>query len=186
MNSIKLQKLKEQASDNALRNVWGKDAYKLNMAILKIDSNNCAAYTRLAKYYKLKENITQAKKMYLKALAIDPENRAAINNLSDIKKDQEETDAVEKIVTIKEILKEAQKSMLKGKYKLAVKLYSKAFSIEPLLTHAVNLATAYKKIGEQDKIEELYKQLLEDNSIEDADAKTIEKEFKLLRLHNKV
>lgn len=183
MINIKLQKLKDQASDNALHNVWGKDAYKVNMAILKIDHNDCAAYTRLAKYYKLKDDITKAKSMYLKALDIDPENRAALNNLNDIKKDQEESDAVEKIVTIKELLKEAQKSMLKSKYSRAAKLYAKAYSMEPLLTYAVDQASAYKKMGEYDKIEKLYTHLMEDIPTQ-TDAKAIENAFKTLRQKN--
>lgn len=184
MINVKLQKLKDQASDNALHNVWGKDAYKLNMAILKIDDNDCAAYTRLAKYYKLKDNITKAKSMYLKALDIDPENRAALNNLNDIKKDQEETDAVEKIVTVKELLKEAQKAILKDKYSRAAKLYAKAYSMEPSLLYAVELAGAYKKMGEYDKIEMLYTQLMEDNPPQ-TDSKAIETAFKILRLNKK-
>lgn len=184
MNTIKLQKLKDQASENALSNVWGKDAYTVNMAILKIDHNDCAAYTRLAKYYKLKNNITEAKNMYLKALEIDPENRAAINNLNDIQKDQDENDTVEKIVTVKQLLKEAQKAMLKSKYKLAAKLYAKAYSMEPLVIYAVNLAGAYKKMGEYDKIDKLYKKLIKDNPIE-ADIKVIEDEFNMLRQKKK-
>ena len=185
MTNIKLQRLKGQASDNALHNIWGKDAYKVNMDILKIDHNDYAACTRLAKYYKLKGNIAGAKKMYLKALEIDPENRAAINNLNDIEKDQKETDAVEQIVTVKQLLKEAQKAILKSKYKLAAKLYAKAYSMEPLLIYATELAGAYKKLGEYDKIEKLYTQLMEDNPIQE-DTKEIEKAFKMLRLKKKV
>jgi len=180
MNNITLQELKDKASEIALSNIWGEEAYTINMAILELDHNNCAACTRLAKYYKLDENITEAKNMYLKALDIDPENRAAINNLIDIKKDQEESDAVEKIDTMKELLKEAQKSMLKGKYKLAAKLYAKAYRIEPSLIYAVELAGAYKKMGEYDKIEKLYEQLMKDKPVK-AEAKVIENEFKMLR-----
>jgi len=182
MNNVNLQKLIDRAGEMALRNIWGENAYKINMAILKMDHNNCAACTRLAKYYKLNDNIAEAKNMYLKALDIDPNNRGAINNLSDIEKDQKESDAVDKIKTTGELLKEGQNSMLKGKYKLAVKLFSKAYSIEPLLKYAVSLAGAYKKMGKYDKIEELYRQLIDDKHIQ-ADVEVINNEFKSFRLN---
>lgn len=185
MKNINLQELVDKAGEMALRNIWGDAAYKVNMNILKIDHNNCAAYTRLAKYYKINDNMTEAKNMYLKALNIDPNSRAAINNLYDIEQDQKESDAVDQISTIKELLKEAQKSMLKFKYKLAAKLYTKAYNIEPLLTYAVSLAGAYKEMGNYDKIEELYQQLINDNPIQE-EAEAIKNEFKMLRLMKKV
>lgn len=184
MSNVNLQELVDKATEMALSNIWGGDAYEINRAILKIDSNNCAAYTRLAKYYKFNDDRTEAKNMYLKALAIDPNSRAAINNLYEIEKDQEESEAVDGITTVKELLKEAHKSMLKGKYRLAAKLFSKAYSIEPLLVHAVNLADAYKKMGNYDEIENLYRQLLDDNSAK-ADVEAINNEFKTLRLSGK-
>ncbi|MDD4238160.1 MAG: hypothetical protein PHT62_06350 [Desulfotomaculaceae bacterium] len=184
MSNVNLQKLVDKATEMALGNIWGRNAYKINMEILKIDHNNCAAYTRLAKYYKLNDNSIEAKNMYLKALAIAPNSRAAINNLYDIEIDQKESDAVDKINTIKELLKEAQKAMLKGKYRLVSKLFSKAYSIEPLLMYAVSLADAYKKMGQHDKIEKLYKQLIDNNPVQ-ADVEAINKEFKTLRLKKK-
>ena len=161
----------------ALSNNWGEKALKINMAIIKLDHNNCSAYTRLAKYYKLNENITEAKNMYLKALDIDPTNRGALNNLNDFERDEKESEEVDKIKTTNELLKEAQKSMVKGKYKLASKLYSKAYSNEPSLVHAVNLASAYKGMGRLDNIEKLYKQLIDENHIQ-ADVEAINNEFK--------
>jgi len=177
-----LQKLVDKAGEMALSNMWGEKALKINMAIIKIDHNNCSAYTRLAKYYKLNNNIAEAKNMYLKALNIDPENRGAINNLNDFERDEKESDDVDKIKTTGELLKEAQKSMLKGKYKLASKLYAKAYSNDPLLVYAVNLASAYKEMGKLDSIEKLYRQLIEDNHIQ-ADIDAINNEFKAFGLN---
>jgi len=174
---MELQKLVDKAGEMARSNSWGEKALKINMAILKIDHNNCAACTRLAKYYKLNENIPEAKNMYQKALNIDPSNRGAMNNLNDFERDEKESDEVDKIKTTGELLKEAQKSMLKGKYKLASKLYSKAYSNEPLLAHAVNLASAYKEMGKHDSIEKLYKQLIDENHIQ-ADVEAIKNEFR--------
>ncbi|MHB8061152.1 MAG: tetratricopeptide repeat protein [Ruminiclostridium sp.] len=174
---MELQKLVDKAGEMAMSNNWGEKALKINMAILKIDHNNCAAYTRLAKYYKVNENIAEAKNMYLKALDIDPTNRGAMNNLNDFERDEKESEDVDKIKTTNELLKEAQKSMLKGRYKLASKMYLKAYSIEPLLVHAVNLASAYKEMGRYDSIEKLYKQLIDQNHIP-ADAEAIKNEFK--------
>lgn len=185
MNNVDLKKLVNKASEMAIGNIWGENAYKINMAIIKKDNNNCGAYTRLAKYYKLNDNIIEAKNMYLKTLDIDPKNRIAINNLNDIEQDQRENEAVDKIKTTKELLKEGKSSMTKGKYKLAVKLYSKVYSIEPKLMHAVSLAGAYKKLGEDDNIEKLYMQLIEDNQLQ-ANVKAINDEFKLLRMDKKV
>lgn len=125
--------MEDKAVKLALGNVWDKDAYAVNMAILEIDQNNCAACTRLAKYYKDNDNLAEAKNMYLKALNIDPKNWTAINNLYEINKDQEENETVAKINTTKELAKEAQKSMRKCQYELAAKLYAKAFSMEPTL-----------------------------------------------------
>ncbi len=46
MNNENLQKLVDKAGEMALHNVWGESAYKINVAILKIDCNNCSAYTK--------------------------------------------------------------------------------------------------------------------------------------------
>ena len=184
MNNVNLQKLVDKASEMALRNIWNESAYKINMAILKRDPYNTAACTRLAKYFKFNENIAEAKNMYLKALDIDPTNRGAINNLNDIENDQKESDAVDKIKTTGELLKGGQSSMLKGKYRLASKLFSRAFSNEPLLIHAVSLAGAYKKMGKFDRIEKLYGQLISENH-KKADVLAINNEFKSLRLVEK-
>lgn len=184
MNNANLQKLVSKAGEMALRNIWGETAYKINMAILKTDHNNTAACTRLAKYYKLNDNIAEAKNMYLKALDIDPNNRGAMNNLDDIEKDQKESDTVDKIKTTGELLKTGQSSMLKGKYKLAAKLFAKAYSNEPLLMHAVSLAGAYKKMGKYDTIEKLYGQLIGNNHAK-ADVEAINNEFKTLRIYEK-
>jgi Flp pilus assembly protein TadD len=90
MKHTDLPRLIKKAGEMALHDVWGENAYKINMAILHLDKNNTAAYTRLAKYYKLTDNIAEAKNMYLKALEIDPRNRGAINNLTDMEKKQKE------------------------------------------------------------------------------------------------
>lgn len=184
MNNISLQKLADKAGEMALNDIWGENAYKINMAILKIDHNNSAACTRLAKYYKLNDNIAEAKNMYLKALEIDPHNRGAINNLDDMERDEKENDDVDKIKTTKDLLKQGQSSMLKGRYNLAVKIFSKAYSIEPILMHAVNLAGAYKKMGNYEEIEKLHGQLIDDSHMQ-ADVEAINNEFKMLQLNVK-
>lgn len=184
MNNMNLENLMSKASEMAIGNIWGENAYKINMAIIKNDHNNCAAYTRLAKYYKLNDNITEAKNMYLKTLDIDPKNRIAINNLNDIEQDQRENDTVDKIKTTKELLKEGKNSMTKGKYKMAVKIFSKVYSNEPSLTYAVSLAGAYKKMCKYDSIEKLYRQLI-DSSNKQSDVEEINNEFKLLRINEK-
>lgn len=155
------------------------------MAILKLDPYNCDACTRLAKYYKLNDNIAEAKNMYLKALEIDPDNRGAINNLNKMEKEQKEDDAIKQIQTIENLLREGQKAMRKDRHKRAVKLFEKAFGLEPSLKHAVSLADAYEKTGRYDKIEKIYRQLIDDNS-KQHDIEAIEKEFKALRSNSNI
>ena len=184
MVNVDLQKLVDKASDMALHNIWGEKAYKINRAILKRDPNNCAACTRLAKYYRQKDDITEAKKMYIMALDIDPSNRGAMNNLDEIEKDQKENDSIDKIKTTVELIKTGHSSMLKARYKLAVKLFLKAYSMDPLLANAVNLAGAYVKVGNYDSIEKLYGQLI-DGKPKKADLEAINNEFKTLRLNKK-
>ncbi len=179
MGNDRLQLFVKKAGEMALGNVWGENAYKINMAILGMDQNNCAAYTRLAKYYKMNSNVEEAKNMYLKVLDIEPANRGALNNIMDIEKDQRESDRIEKLKSTGELLKEGNSSMLKGRYKYAVKVYSKAYGMEPSLNFAVNLASAYKKAGRQDMVEQLYQKLIDENSKE-ADASVISKEFRIL------
>lgn len=180
MDTVNLLKLVEKAQKMALSNAWGENAYKINMAILKADHNNCAAYTRLAKYYKLNENFAEAKNMYLKALEINPNHQGAINNLDDIETDQKQNEVVDKFGTSKELFKEGQISMGKSRYKLAEKLFAKAYEIEPLLMYAVNLAGVYKKMDRDDKIEKLYRQLLDDATVE---TEALNSEFKTLLVH---
>ncbi len=89
MNKVYLQKLKDRAGEMALQNMWGENAYKINMEILRLDQKDSASCTRLAKYYMLKNNIAEAKNMYLKTLEIDP------NNLGIIERDQKEKNMTE-------------------------------------------------------------------------------------------
>ncbi len=88
MNKSDFDKLVEKAGKMATHDIWNENAYKINMAILRVDGNNSAACTRLAKYYRLNNNLEEAKNMYLKALEINPNNRGAINNLEDMERDQ--------------------------------------------------------------------------------------------------
>lgn len=185
MSIMNLQNLMDKASEMALGNIWSDNAYKVNRAILKIDNKNCSAYTRLAKYYKMNENIPEARNMYLKALDIDPNNRLAKNNLNDIKKDEQDTETVGNINTTSELLKQAKSSMLKGRYKLAVKLYTKAYGMDPLLVYAVGIANAYKKMSHYDGIDALYKTLI-DGSNGKTDIEAINNEFKTLRFRENV
>ena len=176
MKSISLQQLVAKAGEMALANEWGERAYKINTAILKKDQNNCAACTRLAKYYKLNDNIEEAKQMYLRALNIDPENRGAINNLNDIDKENKENDEVNNYSSVGDMIKEGQKSMTKGKYRFASKLFLKAYNIEPTLAMAVNLAGAYKKLDKIDLVEKLYKDTI-DSAKSDIEKLNINKFF---------
>ncbi len=181
MEAISLQKLVDKAGRMALANEWGEKAYRINSVILKRDKNNCAAYTRLAKYYKLNNNIQDAKEMYLKVLEIDPENRGAINNLNDFDKDEKENDELNNYKSIGDMVKEGQKSMVRGKYRFASKLFLKAFCSDPSITHAVSLAEAYAKMGKADEVEKLYAEILS-SAHTDTDIANLNKHFSMFGL----
>jgi tetratricopeptide (TPR) repeat protein len=168
MNPENLEKLIEKAREMATGNIWEESAFKINMKILKIDSNNSAAYTRLAKYYKLHNNLTGAKKMYIKALEIDPNSQGARNNLDKIDIYFQQKEFVDQIPTSKESYAAGQSMAQKGKYGLAVKCFLKAYSIDPLLKYGISLAKTYWKLGKYEKVETLHKELLEKNTSEDA------------------
>lgn len=168
MNSENLQKLIEKAREMAVGNVWEEKAYKINMKILKIDSNNSAACTRLAKYFKLHNNLLGAKKMYIKALEIDPASQGARNNLDKIEIYQREKEFVDQIPTSKESYTAGQSMAQKGKYGLALKCFLKAYTIEPLLKYGISLAKTYWKLGKYEKVEKIHKELMDNNTSEDA------------------
>lgn len=179
MNRDLLSKLVSKASEMALANKWGENAFKINKMILEIDNSNSAACTRLAKYYKLHDNFAEAKNMYSKALEINPNNQGARNNLIDMEKYQNELDFIDKLTTGKAANDAARASAQKGKYILSIKCLQKAYSIEPLIKYAVSLAKIYNKIGKYDEVKKLYTQLLDtDQSPQNSDI--INSEFKLL------
>lgn len=161
-----LQKLVDKAGDMAVRNVWDEAAFEINMKILEIDDNS-GACTRLAKFYMLNDNLADAKMMYIKALEINPRNQGAMNNINSIEENQKEMQFIENMETGKELFKAGQDMVKKGKYRLAVKCYLKAYEIEPLLKYTISLGRAYYKLGEHDKIKKLYRELIEKNSSQD-------------------
>ena len=179
MNCDNLRKLISKAREMALGNRWEENAYKVNMKILEMDNNNSAACTRLAKYYKLNNNLTDAKKMYLKALEIDPNNHGARNNLEDIEKHQQEKIFIDQITTSRESYDAGRNLAQKGKYGLSIKCFLKAYSIEPLLKYALGLAKTYKKSGKHDEVKKLYKQLVDGNPSQN-DIDVINVEFAIL------
>lgn len=117
MNNTNLRKLEKQAAMMSTVNNWGEDAFIINTNILEIDHKNCAAYTRIAKYYKLNNNIADAKSMYLKVLDIDPNSRIAINNLIAFEKAQKESDAINKKNTMAIVAAEEKSLKTKEKKK---------------------------------------------------------------------
>ena len=171
MNRDLFDKLVKRAIEMALDNKWGEKALKINMMILSMDSTNSAACTRLAKYFRLHDNLIEAKKMYSKALDIDPNNQGARNNLLEIEKFQVEKEFVDNLTTGRDANDAARTLAQKGKYKLSIKCLLKAYSIEPLLKYAVSLAKIYNKIGKYDEVKKLHAQVLGGNqSPKDIDA----------------
>lgn len=164
MTSENLNKLINKAGEMALSNIWEEKAYKINMTILKYDNNNFAACTRLAKYYKLSENIEDAKVMYLRALEINPESQGVKNNLYEIQREADETNFVDNLTTAKELFSAGQKLTQKGNHRLAQRCYAKGFKMEPILKYGVSLAKSYNKLGQQEEIKKLYKELVNNNS----------------------
>jgi tetratricopeptide (TPR) repeat protein len=147
--------------------------------ILEMDSSNSAACTRLAKYFKLNDNLMEAKKMYSKALEINPNNQGAMNNLIEIETYQQDRDFIDKLTTSREAYDSARSLAQKGKYGLSIECFIKAYSMEPLLKYAFTLARVYKKLGKHDEVKKVYNQLVTSNSSQN-NIDTINAEFVVL------
>ena len=128
-----------------------------------MDSRNDAACTRLAKYFKLNDNLIEAKNMYSRALEINPNNRGAINNLIEIENFQHDTEFLGNLTTSRDAYDAARSLATKGKYGLSIACFLKAYSIEPLLKYAFALAKVYKKTDKFDEVKKMYNQLLNSN-----------------------
>jgi tetratricopeptide (TPR) repeat protein len=179
MNRDLFNKLVSKASEMALANKWGEKTYKINTMILEMDSSNSAACTRLAKYFKLNDNLMEAKKMYSKALEINPNNQGAMNNLIEIETYQQDRDFIDKLTTSREAYDSARSLAQKGKYGLSIECFIKAYSMEPLLKYAFTLARVYKKLGKHDEVKKVYNQLVTSNSSQN-NIDTINAEFVVL------
>lgn len=164
MNCEKFRKLIDKSNEMATNNLWGEKSYVINEKIWEMDNNNFTACTRLAKYYKLNDNMTDAKRMYLKALEIYPNNYGVKNKLNEIERLHEETKFIDELITSRECYNSGQNLSQKGHHWLARECYSKAYSIEPLLEYGVALAKSYSELGEHYKIKRLYKELMDSNA----------------------
>ena len=81
MNCINLRKLLDKANEMAAKNIWGEKAFLVNMRIWVADNYNFTACTWLAHYYKLNDNIPDAKRMYFKAQEVYPNDYGVKENL---------------------------------------------------------------------------------------------------------
>ena len=167
MNCEKFRKLLDKANEMAANNIWGEKAYVINKKIWDIDNNNYFACTRLAQYYTLNDNIPDAKKMYLKALEIYPNNYEVKNNINEIERLHGKTKFINELTTSRECYNSGRELTQKGHYWLARACYIKAYGIEPLLKYGISLAKNYSKLGEHDKIKKLYKELMDNNPSRD-------------------
>lgn len=164
MNCDNLRKLLDKANEMAANNIWGGEAYAINMKIWEADNNNFTACTRLGKFYKLNDNIPDAKKMYLKALEIYPNDYGVKTNLIEIERLHKETKFIDDLKTSRECYNSGRKLTQRGHHWLASECYFKAYRIEPLLIFGVSLARSYDKLGKHDKIKRLYKELMDRNT----------------------
>lgn len=164
MNCQNLRKLLDQSNEMSANNLWGKKAFDINMKIWEADNKNFTACTRLANYYKLNDNTPAAKKMYLNALEIYPNNYGVKSNLYEIERLHEETKFIDELTTCSQCYNAGLKLTKKGHHWLAGECYLKAYYIEPLLKYAVSLAKSYHKLGKYEKTKMLYKELLNTNT----------------------
>jgi len=163
MKCENLRKLLDKANEMAANNIWGRKAYVINKKIWEADNNNFTACIRLGKYYKLNDNITDATKMYLKALETYPNDYIVKSNLIEIERLHKETKFIDELTTSRECYNSGRKLTQKGHHWLASECYFKAYSIDPLLIYGVSLARSYGKLGKHDKIKRLYKDLMDRN-----------------------
>lgn len=161
MNCENLRNLLDKANEMAANNIWGGKAYAINMKILGADNNNFTACNRLAQYYKLNNNRSDAKKMYLRALEIYPNNHVVKNNLNEIERINKETKFIDRLTTSRECFDSGRKLTREGHHWLAGECYFKAYGIEPVLKYGISLAKSYIKLGKQNKIKELFKELMD-------------------------
>lgn len=163
MNGELFDKLVKKASELALADKWGEEAYKINKRILKIDGSNSAACTRLAKYFRLNDDLEEAKNMYSKALEINPYNQGAKNNLIEIEAYQQDEEFVDMLPTSRDAYDAARTLAQKRKYRLSIKCFIKAYSLEPLSKYVFALARVYKKLGRYDDMRSIYTQFMNSN-----------------------
>lgn len=164
MNCQNIRKLLDQSNEMSVNNIWEKKAYVINMKIWEADHNNFAACTRLANYYKLNDNMPEAKKMFLNALEIYPNNYVVRNNLNEIELINEQTKFIDDLTTSRECYNSGRRLTRSGNHWLAGECYFKAYSMDPLLEYAVALAKSYHKMGKHDRIKMLYKELIDNNT----------------------
>lgn len=79
-----ISELEKQAIDNAINGQWEK-AINFNETIIKIDKKNIETYLRLGFAYLQINKTKKAKKCYLKALKLQPNNNLIKKNLERIK-----------------------------------------------------------------------------------------------------
>ena len=83
------QTLKTSAIASAMSGNW-QEALKLNLQILKTDSENCEVLNRIAQAYKLLGNNKKSITTYRKVLRIDKYNVIATRNLDILKNRRQE------------------------------------------------------------------------------------------------
>ena len=79
-----ISQLEKQAIDNAINGQWNQ-AINFNEDIIKIDKKNAETYLRLGFAYLQTNKIKKAKKYYLQALKLQPNNNLIKKNLEKIK-----------------------------------------------------------------------------------------------------
>lgn len=163
MNCANLRKLIDKSNEIAAKKIMSEKVYVVNMKIWVVDNYNVTACKRLAQYFIFNDNLSEAKRMYMKALEIYPNDRGLRRNFNEIIRIQAESEFIGNLTSSNECYNLGRKLTQQGLHWLARGCYFKAYSLEPSLKYGISLAKSYSKLGNYDKMKILYKELRNNN-----------------------
>lgn len=136
---------------------------EMNIQILKIDSKNCGAYTRLAKCFEIIEKYAGSLEMYKKVLEFDYDNIIARNGKSRIEKKIKNNDLRESIKGMDdqhEIISIGIAAKQGSDNNIAIIAFERAREICASEFILSSLGGAYRHAGKYDKAEEIYNEAI--------------------------
>lgn len=160
MRAGRLKSLTERAEDYARVGNWSQEAGAVNAAILKLDPENVAAHTRLAKWCLERGRGADAEKLYRRPLQLDPANRIARNCLAEIVRQRRHDTIVAELSTFDQLFHRGVEERRKGHLDLAATLLEKAEALASSDAARIALAGAYRDLQRLARAETIYRSIL--------------------------